>query len=353
MGFLRKLGNFVTFGALDKHEAKKITRNSKNREDDAREELEVQRERTQSSLENLGNRKTDIYSNSISDFVEMYETIGKVDLKPLKNTENYISKKKYKQNLLEMKTVSAGIKDLATTAGAGALGGAIAVGGAWGLATIIGTASTGTAIGTLSGAVATNATLAWLGGGAISAGGAGMAGGMIVLGGVALAPIAIVAMFMGTQKGKQKLNAALDYSDQVDVLVERIKTLISELAQIQRGALLVENTLLSIDEVMKIKNEEMNNVIVRLESRTFIKKYGIDPVKKLFNIDLLTEDESQIVVDTVNCASLLRQIIDMPLLDGEGAFLGQVFEFIENEKSLIDSMLISNEFPQLHEVSVV
>ena len=46
----------------------------------------------------------------------------------------------------------------------------------------LGTASTGTAISTLSGAAATKATLAWLGGGTLAAGGLGVAGGAVVLG---------------------------------------------------------------------------------------------------------------------------------------------------------------------------
>lgn len=45
------------------------------------------------------------------------------------------------------------------------------------IATTFGTASTGTAISTLSGAVAANAALAWLGGGSLAAGGGGMAAG--------------------------------------------------------------------------------------------------------------------------------------------------------------------------------
>lgn len=61
--------------------------------------------------------------------------------------------------------------------------------GAWALVSAIGTASTGTAIGTLSGVAATNATLAWFGGGAVAAGGAGMSGGMLVLGGIVAVPI--------------------------------------------------------------------------------------------------------------------------------------------------------------------
>ena len=49
------------------------------------------------------------------------------------------------------------------------------------LATTFGAASTGTAISALSGVAASNAALAWLGGGAIAAGGAGVAGGSFIL----------------------------------------------------------------------------------------------------------------------------------------------------------------------------
>ena len=66
-------------------------------------------------------------------------------------------------------------------------GGVAAVGVTKILVASIGTASTGTAISTLSGAAATKATLAWLGGGALAAGGLGVAGGTVVLGGVAFA----------------------------------------------------------------------------------------------------------------------------------------------------------------------
>lgn len=45
------------------------------------------------------------------------------------------------------------------------------------IATTLGTASTGTAISALSGAAATNAALAWLGGGALATGGGGVAAG--------------------------------------------------------------------------------------------------------------------------------------------------------------------------------
>jgi hypothetical protein len=70
-------------------------------------------------------------------------------------------------------------------AAAGTAGGFAAAGAATSIVAAIGTASTGTAISTLSGAAAANATLAALGGGAVAAGGGGMAAGAAVLGGAA------------------------------------------------------------------------------------------------------------------------------------------------------------------------
>ena len=58
---------------------------------------------------------------------------------------------------------------------------ALAPSAAMAVAMTFGTASTGTAIASLSGIAATNAALAWLGGGTLIAGGAGIAGGQALL----------------------------------------------------------------------------------------------------------------------------------------------------------------------------
>lgn len=71
-------------------------------------------------------------------------------------------------------------------AAAGTAGGFAAAGATTAAVMAIGTASTGTAIASLSGIAATNATLAALGGGAIAAGGGGMALGSAILGGATL-----------------------------------------------------------------------------------------------------------------------------------------------------------------------
>lgn len=79
-------------------------------------------------------------------------------------------------------------------------------------------ASTGTAISSLSGAAATNATLAWLGGGSIATGGGGVAAGAAVLsattwavtGGVALAAAGLIA---STHYSKKLTETTKQYAD--------------------------------------------------------------------------------------------------------------------------------------------
>lgn len=81
-------------------------------------------------------------------------------------------------------------------------GGSLAV-GSWALVTALGSASTGAAISGLSGVAATNATLAWFGGGALAAGGAGMAGGAAVLGGLFAIPLVYFAAKGAHKKAKE------------------------------------------------------------------------------------------------------------------------------------------------------
>jgi hypothetical protein len=82
--------------------------------------------------------------------------------------------------------------------GGAALGGGTAVAFATSIAGMIGaTASTGTAIASLSGAAAANATLAMLGGGTLAAGGGGVAAGTAVLAGISATGIGLLAVGVG------------------------------------------------------------------------------------------------------------------------------------------------------------
>lgn len=98
-----------------------------------------------------------------------------------------VSLPEYSPEELEKASVGAGVL-LGGLSGAalGTAGGFAAAGATTAAVMALGTASTGTAIASLSGVAATNATLAALGGGAVAAGGGGMALGSAILGGATL-----------------------------------------------------------------------------------------------------------------------------------------------------------------------
>ncbi|WP_394838639.1 hypothetical protein LVJ94_17230 [Pendulispora rubella] len=86
----------------------------------------------------------------------------------------------------------------------GTVAGASTALGAWSLVATLGSASTGTAISSLSGAAAMNATLAWFGGGSLAAGGLGMTAGMAVVGGIVAVPAAaVVATTMHVKRARR------------------------------------------------------------------------------------------------------------------------------------------------------
>lgn len=101
-------------------------------------------------------------------------------------TECRLEIRQFHQTVQKLKLEAAQVAQIGGASGAaGVTAGvgvaAIAPTAAMAIATTFGTASTGTAISALSGAAATNAALAWLGGGALAAGGGGMTAGNALL----------------------------------------------------------------------------------------------------------------------------------------------------------------------------
>lgn len=81
--------------------------------------------------------------------------------------------------------------------------GAAAASAVYGAVGLLGAASTGTAIASLSGAAASSATMAWLGGGALAAGGGGMALGTVVLGGLVAGPALLVGASCSQRRSRR------------------------------------------------------------------------------------------------------------------------------------------------------
>lgn len=129
--------------------------------------------------------------------------------------------------------------------------------GVYGLVGTLGTASTGTVIGTLSGAAAKSATLAWLGGGSLAAGGGGVAAGTIVLGGLVVGPAALVAGFFASSKA-EKVETEVE---------EKIAEMDIAEAQIEQQLAVVKIVLRRVDEVYEA-TDKTDQALQRLLDRS-------------------------------------------------------------------------------------
>ena len=157
---------------------------------------------------------------------------------------------------------------LKTLGGAGAsLAGGAGVGvltalGAYGLVGALGTASTGAAISGLSGAAASSATLAWLGGGALAAGGLGMAVGTAVLGGVVTAPVLVAfGVFRQVKAGKVQKEVA-EKIQQLKVHEAEISRDRAKLQTVRQRCNEVRRTVQELTEQLKIALHNANPNIV-------------------------------------------------------------------------------------------
>lgn len=159
-------------------------------------------DRTKESLESIG--------NSLKGLNESLRPVRKVFNSTAYETKNL--------KLNQYEKFQVGFDTSMNVGFGGLVGGTVAL-GAWGVVSIVGAASTGTAISSLSGVAATNATLAWFGGGSLAAGGAGMAGGFWVLGGIIAAPM----MYFVTKNAYKKVEEVKEQKNKLLSEAERLQ----------------------------------------------------------------------------------------------------------------------------------
>ncbi|NLS14839.1 hypothetical protein HGP28_18430 [Vibrio sp. SM6] len=148
------------------------------------------------------------------------------------------------QTLSQFKRFNSGFNTSLNVGFGGLVGGTTAL-GAWGLVSLIGSASTGTAISSLSGVAATNATLAWFGGGSLATGGAGMAGGFWVLGGILVAPM----VFFSTKSSYKKIDKV---KEQKETLIQEADKLISYMPEAEKQLLEARKQADKVNTLLKI-----------------------------------------------------------------------------------------------------
>lgn len=281
-------------GKADMDEAKEIGENAQRDYEDALEYLDEQREETNQLAEYYGEFQMNVMVDTIGSFLEFIENnIGNTkqsQKKFLAGLDGISVKqvKEYKRATVEAEQFfQGGIKVI----GAAAAG----YGGAMSLATSVGVASTGTAISGLSGAAATNATLAWLGGGSIAAGGGGIALGTWILGGITVGPALMIGGFVFAGQGEKALTKARRYEAKINKAIAEIEAISDFLEQVRQR-------IYELGYLLKSLNERAIDGLDELESLPYFDK----------NRDA---DQFQQVALLIKAIS---EIMKTPVLDSEG-----------------------------------
>ena len=249
--------------------------------------------------------------NVPSDDMLKYKNFEKAKSDWIKQAENI--EKEYNKTLV--KNTRAGASGAGLGLSVVTLGPTVAMG----VATTFGLASTGTAISALSGAAATNAALAWLGGGALVAGGGGMAAGQAFLTmagpvGWAIAAISLAAsslLFWKNNKDKKHL--------------EHLFTAIS-----QRDVKSYELAIVEILERIKRIYDESEKLDEAIEN---IKTFGLD-------YDLMTEKQQYTLGSYLNLMLSSTQLLINPINGLKAKFSLEDFDSFVDMKNKNTNIII-------------
>ncbi len=279
-------------GVDNMKDANEIGQRAKKRHEQVVSQLQSDWETTNKLAEEYGQKQLNVKIDIIGRFVAFIEQIGqraKQDMEFLEGLEGLSVQQiqEYKADVMEAEHFfKGGIKAVVAGAAAGQA--------ATGFATSVGVAGTGAAISGLSGAAAWNATLAWLGGGSLAAGGGGMALGTVVLGGITVAPALAVGGFVIAGKGEEALTEARKYDAKVNVEIAKLETARDFLQQVRRRIDELRNL---VENLNKCAFHSLN----QLESQPFDRERD---AAKFQQVALLIK--------------ALAEIMKTPILDSEG-----------------------------------
>lgn len=282
--------------------AHKKNKEIKARHNDNIQRFEQKSIKTSQTMDELGKLELEI----LQSFKTFSDLIEQIQNRP-QFKEHYregIELPKYDKEELRQVWLGAGVL-LGGMSGAaiGTAGGFAAAGATTAAVMSLGTASTGTAIASLSGAAAVNATLAALGGGALAAGGGGIALGTAVLGtataGVGILIGGIIFNFAGKKLSDQVEEAECQMLEAEETM-SKIGIYLEELNQLATDYTAVLN---QVNTMYQCYLEKLNSVIC---------------LRKKTNWEKFTNEEKIMTENTVRFVGLLYKMCQVKLvLEGE------------------------------------
>lgn len=306
--------------------------------------LEDKKSDTSEYLAEYGENKLIICSGIIKDYVEITNRLSKRNSTKMKKELDYkqysLSKKNFvsRDDFSKIEISSMNSAEVLKSGIASLGSGALVSMGTYGGVSLLATASTGTAITSLSGIAATNATMAWLGGGSLAAGGFGMAGGAAMLGGVALGPAILISSIFSGVKSESNLENARLYKKEVNFKISEIERAVVNLDAIMLRCNEAFRVLNKYELALEEKLPEYSYVVdkqVLIDKASFLQKM-IDNLKAKYNKDyqrkyVLTDSDKKIVIITDLLVKKIFEIIDTPLIDKDGNIVEELDVVIEEE----------------------
>ena len=312
------IGKTVKAG-IDIKKANRTNKDANSIIKNAKWRLNTSRLSSRDAIEKLGTQKLEILDKGINRFVKSFEQLRNIEIENSIGLQELNKFKMDKQSFAELKEMGNFATSVLGGVSSGTLGGAITAFGAWGAAGHFAAASTGTLIANLSGAAATNATLAFFGGGSLAVGGLGVAGGTMVLGGIIAGPaLAIMGLIVGAKANIEKENALANLAT-ARKTAEELNTASSACIAIRKRCYL-------FIELLERLTNMLNPLLDQME--TAINEHGAD--YSVFNIE-----EKKAVAGALSLAGTIKAVIDTPILNKDGKLTNESAQIIrEINKSI-------------------
>lgn len=308
---------------VDQKEANKTNERADDIVHSASKKIEVCRKNCGAAIDILGKSKIQILDESVKPFITEFEKLNHVELSESKGLNELQKMVLDQKNFTELKELQSMASSMAGGLASGAMAGAITAFGAYGAAGALATASTGTAIASLSGAAATNATLAFFGGGSLAAGGLGMAGGTAVLGGLIAGPaLAVLGVVVGA-KASANLDKAYSNLSKAKEFKEEMDAASSLCIGIRKRSAMFTRFLASLNSVFVPLVYDMTKIIENkgTDFRTF------------------SDDEKKVVAEAMAMAGAIKSILDTPILDESGNLTAESDKMVEMTRKKMEEVM--------------
>ena len=317
------IGKTIKAG-IDYSNAKNINKSANEIVDLSADYLNDQRLFCGDALKQLGTEKVFILENNMKAFLDTFTKIKNVDFRDSEGLQELSKLNIEEKDFEELKQIVNFAVSIAGGGIAGTAGGALAAFGAYSAAQALACASTGTAIASLSGAAATNATLAFFGGGSLAAGGLGMAGGAVILGGLVAGPALLAMGFVAGAAARKILDQAKINHQEAIQLMEEMYTASKQCEAIRRRTYMFHNLLARLDAYFLPFIYKMEDIF---------KNEGDDYSK-------YSLESKKCIASCVSVAVSIKAVLDTKILTDDGLLTDESGNIIVSTEEFINKLVL-------------